>query len=93
MIKQIQKMMNKAMHMVMLSCDTATLLITKSAYEKLSFRESMQLKMHLMGCKLCRLFNIQSEHLTHQINELTKQQGKTLSDSKKKEIQEAINQQ
>ena len=52
--------MNNAMHRVMLSCDAATFLMTKKEYKKLSCKENLQLKMHLMGCKFCRAFNDQN---------------------------------
>lgn len=45
----------------MLDCDTATLLITKEDFVKLSCREQVQLKMHLISCKLCRRFKSQSK--------------------------------
>lgn len=90
MKKQIQTIMNKAMNMVMLSCDDATLLITKSAYTKLGFFENLQLKMHLMGCKFCRLFNLQNEHLSHQINEFAGHQHEKLSLKKKEELKKVL---
>jgi len=49
----------------MLSCDTATLLITKGEFTRLSCVEQMQLKMHLAGCKFCRRFKQQSEFISY----------------------------
>ena len=60
--------MNNAMHSVMLSCDKATFFVTKKEYVKLSCKENLQLKMHLMGCKLCRSFNEQNTRNTVEQN-------------------------
>jgi hypothetical protein len=84
--------MNNAMHRVMLSCDTASFYITKKDYQKLKCTESIQLKMHLMGCKLCRSFNKQNEILSDKINILQENPPKAeLSPQKKAEIEELIN--
>ncbi len=53
----------------MLNCDTATLLITKGEFTKLSCVEKLQLKMHLMGCKFCRRFKQQSEFISYAIRQ------------------------
>lgn len=83
--------MNNAMHSVMLSCDKATFFITKKEYVKLSCKENLQLKMHLMGCKLCRSFNDQNEIISNKLKVLQEDppQGK-LSDTKKNEIQQSL---
>jgi len=44
------------MSRMMISCESAGILICKKQHEKLVFRERIALKMHLMGCKLCRRF-------------------------------------
>jgi len=56
---------------MMLSCDTATLLITKSEFEKLGCVDSIRLKMHLASCKFCRRFKEQSVEISHQIKKLS----------------------
>ena len=49
---------------MMLSCDTATFLITKASFDKLSFMERIKLRLHLAGCKYCRRFKKQSEYIS-----------------------------
>jgi len=56
---------------MMLSCDTATLLITKSEFEKLGCIDNLRLKMHLASCKFCRRFNEQSKEISFQIKKLS----------------------
>lgn len=60
-MSSIKKLLIKGMNSVMLDCDTATLLITKEDFVKLSCREQVQLKMHLISCKLCRRFKSQMQ--------------------------------
>lgn len=84
--------MNNAMHHVMLSCDHATFFIAKRDYQKLSCRENIQLKMHLMGCKLCRTFNKQNAIITRKLNLLKDEPPQSeLSPEKKNEIANLIN--
>jgi anaerobic C4-dicarboxylate transporter len=83
--------MNSAMHYMMLSCDTATFLITKRDYQKLRCKENLQLKMHLMGCKLCRSFNAQSSFLSEKIQMIRQELPLVqLSSQKKAEIEQAL---
>jgi len=83
--------MNNAMHYMMLSCDTASFYITKNEYQKLKCKESLQLKMHLMGCKLCRSFKSQNEILTDKIHMIQKDPPRVeLSSDKKSEIEQAL---
>ena len=41
---------------MMMSCDKASFLISKKADGKLSFSEIISLEMHLISCKICRLY-------------------------------------
>ena len=56
---------------MMLSCDSATLLITKGAFVKLSLIDELRLKMHLASCKLCRRFEKQSLVMNQQIKDFS----------------------
>jgi len=93
----IKKMMMQGMDAVMLNCEEATYLITKSEFEDVGCIKRMQLKMHLAGCKLCRRFKIHSEIIDKSLKTLEdlklnqKISGAQLSDEKKKEMQETIN--
>lgn len=61
---------------ILLTCKDATLLICKQQEDAASFKEKIQLKIHLLVCKFCSLFFKQSnqlhEHLktTHKEEEL-----------------------
>lgn len=92
----IMQMMVKGMDAVMLSCDEATYLITKSEFEKVGCVKRMQLKMHLAGCKFCRRFKIQSEIIDKSLKTLEhikldqENSFSKLSPEKKKEMEEMI---
>lgn len=93
MSNKVKIWMNSAMHYMMLSCDTATFYITKSEYQKLGCKENMQLKAHLMGCKLCRSFNQQNAILSNKLNTIQHDPPKAeLSPDKKAEIEKALKQ-
>lgn len=62
--------MMKGMSKIMLDCENATLLVTKSEFEQLGWIEKMKLRMHLASCKLCRNFSDQSKYITTQINHI-----------------------
>jgi len=88
----IGKMMNK----LMLSCDEATMLITRSDFEQLSSIKQFKLKMHLASCSMCRNFKQQSSIITSQVNILkkdldTNKMRVALSDDSKKNLQDLIN--
>ena len=68
-MNRLKKIWGKGMDKIMLNCDTATLLITKGEFEKLSCREQLQLKMHLAGCKFCRRFKKQSEFISYALKQ------------------------
>lgn len=88
----IGKMMNK----LMLSCDEATMLITRSEFEELSSIKQFKLKMHLASCSMCRNFKQQSSIISTQVNKLKKELDTNkmrivLSEDSKKNLQELIN--
>ena len=91
MLNGIGRMMNK----LMLSCDDATMLITRSDFEQLSSIKQFKLKMHLASCSMCRNFKQQSSIITSQINVLKKELDTSkmrvvLSDDSKKNLQGLI---
>lgn len=67
-MSKIKTAMMKGMNAVMLDCDRATLFITKSEVDKLACLQRVQLKMHLMGCKLCRAFAKQSKFISKELD-------------------------
>lgn len=60
----------KGMNKIMFDCDQATLLITKSQYQRLGWLDRLKLKMHLASCKFCRCFLEQSNYISTQVDEL-----------------------
>ncbi len=52
--------MKKLMKKIMLSCIRATELVEKKIHFKLSFKERIQLAMHLAFCKACSNYKKQS---------------------------------
>ena len=55
------KELNKdELNQVAYNCKKATLLIEKKQSGVLSLREKLELKIHLAGCSVCRLFEQQS---------------------------------
>jgi hypothetical protein len=68
----IKQMMIRGMDAVMLNCEEATYLITKSELTKVGCVKRMQMKMHLMGCELCRRFKLQSDFINENLEQLEK---------------------
>ena len=94
MKNKIVKIGMNMMHAIMLSCDDATFLISKAQYNSLNLRERIQLKLHLMGCKFCRLFENQSQALTDKINDVNLHNVKfKLSEKAKRKIRKSIDNQ
>ena len=52
--------MKKIINFLFLSCQKATILVEKKFHFKLSMKEKIQLKAHLMMCDACTKFSIQS---------------------------------
>jgi len=78
---------------IIYNCKQATYLIEKKSVGSISFRETIELRIHLFGCGFCRLFSKQS----HVINEMVKELFRSsevpaarLEDDFKKELQERI---
>lgn len=80
---------------VVYNCKQATLLIEKRQIIKLSFRESVELRIHLAGCSMCKLYNKQSHVISTMVLQLFRdsaQQASTakLDDDFKKDLQDRI---
>ena len=52
------------------NCRQATFLIEKRLISKLSFREHIELRIHLAGCSVCTLFNKQSRMINQMVKQL-----------------------
>jgi len=78
---------------IIYNCKQATFLIEKKAFTRLSFREVIELRIHLYGCYFCRLYGKQSRMINDMVQELFRnsmQSGIRLDDDFKKELQERI---
>lgn len=82
---------------IFISCKMATKLMSKSMEERLSFFEKAQLKAHLFICKTCvfcfKQIKSVSQTLNHYIDAICKTppvSGKTLSDSAKNKMKQAL---
>lgn len=54
------------------NCDRATFLIEKRELAKLSISDGLQLRLHLIGCKVCRLYLKQSQKINELVDHLLK---------------------
>jgi len=84
-------MMNK-LEKIAYNCRKATLLIEKQQFSRLTIGESMELKMHLTGCSICRIFQQQSITINKMIKELyNRKSGHSKLDNQfKQSLQEQI---
>lgn len=68
----------------MKSCKEITLTVEKGKITKLSFKEKMQVKIHLMMCKLCRNFAVDSNFLDKLLSLLKTSNLKLTSEEKER---------
>ena len=72
------------------NCRKATFLVDKKLYGKLSFREEVELRIHLAGCDACRLYVKQTQKISGMIIQLFKAPAKVearLDDDFKERLQ------
>ena len=79
-----------AIKKIVYNCRQATLLLEKKEFVKLTFREVIELRIHLYGCSLCRLYGQQSRTINTMVLQLFKGTEYKLDDSFKKELQQRI---
>jgi len=75
------------------NCKHATFLIEKKLVGRLSFRERIFLKIHLIGCDVCKLYQKQTNRINEMIRELFKTrtaEPTRLDENFKKELQDRI---
>ena len=78
---------------IMYNCRHATMLIEKKQLTKLTIREKFELKLHLAGCSVCKIFQRQSILINKQVKNLFRQATQkehVLDDDYKKTLQEQI---
>jgi len=75
------------------NCKHATFLTEKKLVGRLSLRERIFLKIHLIGCDVCKLYQKQTAKINEMIRQLFRSsaaQNIKLDDSFKKDLQERI---
>jgi hypothetical protein len=75
------------------NCRKATFLIEKKQLGNITLREKLELKIHLAGCSVCRIFEEQSIAINRMIRELfnaPEQKGISLDEEFKNDLQERI---
>ena len=78
---------------IIYNCKQATYLIEKKGVAGLSFRDAIELRIHLFGCSFCRIFNRQSHIINNMVHQLLKSNEPPnikLHENFKKELQERI---
>jgi hypothetical protein len=75
------------------NCKQATFLIEKKLIGKLTFREVIELRIHLAGCSVCKLFDKQSQVINAMVKQLFHSSTPPeirLDDEYKKELHDLI---
>jgi hypothetical protein len=75
------------------NCRQATFLIEKRQGEPLTAREKMELKIHLAGCYICRLYEQQSLLINDMVHRLFKSAGGTSDVKLDEQYKEQLKQQ
>ena len=78
---------------IVYNCKQATFLIEKKSITRLSFREVIELRIHLYGCSFCRIYKKQSRVINEMVQELFRSSIRPdvkLDDDFKKELQDRI---
>jgi hypothetical protein len=57
---------------IIYNCEKATFLIDKRMESKITFRERIELRIHLIQCDVCKLYIKQSEKINEMIKSLLK---------------------
>ena len=79
--------MKRFMSLLILSCKKATALLGKREVLPLSFKEKIQLKLHIYVCKACNAYENQSVTMDHTLTKLSNRQS-----SEKRTLKPALKQ-
>ena len=52
------------------NCKQATLLIEKKSFGRLTFKEGIEMRIHLLGCSMCTLYSKQSRIINDMVFQL-----------------------
>ncbi|MES2377007.1 MAG: hypothetical protein V4553_10535 [Bacteroidota bacterium] len=75
------------------NCKRATFLIEKKLIDRLTLREIVELRIHLYGCSVCRIFDKQSALINKIVQHLFRNNdsaGQQLDNTFKQELQHRI---
>ena len=75
------------------NCEKATFLIEKKLISRITFREQIELRIHLLGCSVCRIYQNQSGKINEMVHQLFHSAINTdthLDEDFKKGLQERI---
>lgn len=85
--------MTKLMNRLLLSCFKATELIEKRLHIKLSWKESLRLRVHTLMCDACSLYDKQSKLLEEGVSKQIRKAGQDIDvEALKTQIIRKINQ-
>ncbi|RFZ94032.1 hypothetical protein D0C36_00260 [Mucilaginibacter conchicola] len=89
----MKKRLNTEIEKIAYNCRQATLLIEKKQEVELTNREKLELKIHLAGCYICRVYEEQSVLINSMMRTLfkgTSTDGIKLDDSYKQKLKKQI---
>ena len=75
------------------NCHKATFLIEKKLIGHITVREHIELRIHLFGCSLCRIYQDQTEKIAEIVRQMfnsSANDDKQLEDRFKKDLQDQI---
>ncbi|QEM12535.1 hypothetical protein [Mucilaginibacter rubeus] len=78
------------------NCKKATYLIEKQDIGEITLREKLELKIHLAGCRVCRVFQLQSAAINRMIRNMLHRpvdENIKLDDKFKNQLQHLIDEQ
>ena len=75
------------------NCHKATFLIEKKLIGRITLREKIELRIHLFGCSVCRIYQQQTKKIAETVRQLFNDSAsieKHLDDTFKKDLQDRI---
>jgi hypothetical protein len=82
-----------ALKKIQYNCKKATFLIEKKLIGRITLREQLELRIHLFGCSVCRVYQKQTIKITEMIRQLfhsAVNKETKLDDEFKKDLQDRI---
>ena len=76
---------------LLISCKQSTALSSKKNITHLSFKEKIALNIHLLICRMCKLFDLQIELILKSISKMPTHNRCSFSEEKKQKMKEMLN--